>query len=508
MKAFYISGTHWDREWHEPFQGFRMWLVQTIDHAMGLLQKDPEFKVFHLDGQAVVLEDYLEIKPEQRGTLKDLMHDGRLLAGPWYVLPDEFLVSGESLIRNLQIGMRTVRSFGTEPMMVGYIPDMFGHIAAMPTIFAGFGLKGAVLWRGANDDLAGAQFIWRGPDGAEIPVHKLPDDGGYGLFLARVRGIWEQGGCQPEELKSLFADFLSAEQKRLNAPLLFLCDALDHQKAAERASEMLRILGDAFPDIEFRNASMETYFDELREHVGDLPKYRGELRYPSKSVEAPWHFVIPHCLSSRYPLKLENDRCQNLLCWWAEPLAAMALMMGQPVAPGYLETAWKWLLKNQPHDSICGCSIDETHRDMEFRYHQCALLAEGVQREAMAALGEPTEALARAYANVVLYNPLPWERREVVTVDLLFPPDFEPKRVPTGLRGPTVNQFELIDERDEPLPYQILDIERQRQVKVPGPEGRRLPARPACDLYRVALEANLPPCGFTTRQRTNTSGSG
>lgn len=498
MKAFYISGTHWDREWHQPFQEFRMWLVQTMDHAVGLLQRNPEFRVFHLDGQVVMLEDYFEIRPERRREVHDLLKSGRLVAGPWYVLPDEWLVSGEAMIRNLQVGMRIVRSLGAAPMPVGYIPDMFGHVASMPTLFAGFGFKGAVLWRGINDDLAGAQFIWEGPDGSQMPVHKLPDDGGYGHFWVYGRIPWEKEKEEQDEAKAkeIFQEVLDCEKPRLNAPLLYLSDALDHQMAYEGAPEMLRVLARAFPDIEFVHARKEEYFDELQKHLDELPHHSGELRDPSKRVGSGAHWLIPHCLSSRYPLKQQNDRCQNLLTLWAEPLASMAHMVGSPVPPGYLEMAWKWLLRNHPHDSICGCSVDETHEDMVFRFHQCLLLGDGIRRQAMAKLSDPTADVAQAHANVVVYNPLPWERDEVVALDLLFPSDYEPKRIPTGMRGALINQFELVNVDGASVPYQILDIARGRPSKVFVGQGRRTTV--TADVYRVAARTRLPAAGFKT----------
>ena len=114
MKAYYCVGTHWDREWYEPFQEFRMWLVELIDELMDLMDKDPEYRCFHLDGQAVVLQDYLEVRPERRERLVGLLKEGRLIAGPWYDLPDEWLISGESYVRNLMMGMRVCRELGVE----------------------------------------------------------------------------------------------------------------------------------------------------------------------------------------------------------------------------------------------------------------------------------------------------------------------------------------------------------------------------------------------------------
>lgn len=502
MKAFYIAGTHWDREWYQPFQEYRMWLVQTIDQAMDLIEQKPAFEVFHLDGQIVMIHDYLEIRPENRERLLSHVNAGRMPAGPWYVLPDEWLVSGEALIRNLQIGMLGARRLGVEPLMVGYVPDLFGHISSMPTILGGFDLRGCVLWRGVTDDFRGSQFVWVGPDGTAIATHKLPDNMGYGSFFSGVRLPWVQAGRCEEALLELAGAFLDGEKERSNAPLLYLSDALDHQKAGTHAPEMLDALRRAFPDIEFVHGSMADYFDELEKHRAELPECSGELRTTARDLDDN-QWLIPHVLSSRYPLKKLNDRCQNMLTLWAEPLAAMAAMSGSPLPQGYLETAWTWLLKNQPHDSICGCSIDEVHDDMTFRYHQCLLLGDGARRQAMAALSAPTAGIQTAYQNVAVYNPLPWRRDEISELELLFPPDFEPK-ASLGHSGPVVNQFELIDADGEALPYQILGIQKRRQVKVAAEEGRH--HRAACDsgaavdVYRVALPLRLPAGGYTAVQ--------
>jgi len=491
VKAYYIVGTHWDREWYQSFQEFRMRLVQTVDHAMDLLEARPEYCVFHLDGQGILIEDYLEIRPENRERLVALVKSQRMPAGPWYVLPDEFLVSGEAFIRNLQMGMRVVRSVGAEPASVGYLVDMFGHVASMPMILAGFGLKGAVVWRGIGDEEAGAQFIWVGPDGSRMPTHKLTDEGGYGRVDGWPRGKGE--GYDAEHAREMCGALYEYEKERTNAPLLYLSDALDHRMAAEDVPAMLDDLRKAFPDVEFIHGTVEDYFDELAHHLDKLPEHSGELRSPAKSVEVAHHWLIPHCISSRYPLKQANDRCQNLLTLWAEPMAAMAAMAGCPVPPGYLEVAWRWLIRNHPHDSICGCSIDAVHRDMEYRFDQAERLADGARRQGMAALANPSADVASSYQNVVLHNPLPWARDEVVTLDLAFPGDFAPKRVPAGMCGPSVNQFTLRDEAGAELPYQLLTMERGRMLSLPGERGPN--QKQGCDVCRVAVPVQMPAGG-------------
>ncbi|HYD47243.1 MAG TPA: hypothetical protein VEB21_02785, partial [Terriglobales bacterium] len=111
-ELFVVPHTHWDREWYQTFQDFRCRLVRLTDRLLDLLERDPSFSHFHFDGQTIVLEDYLEVRPENRPRLRRLIATGRIAVGPWYVLPDEFLVSGESLIRNLQIGHRIAAQFG------------------------------------------------------------------------------------------------------------------------------------------------------------------------------------------------------------------------------------------------------------------------------------------------------------------------------------------------------------------------------------------------------------
>ncbi len=148
--AVVISHTHWDRAWYVPFQQFRVALVKLVDQVLGLLDSDPAFRCFMLDGQTIVLEDYLEVRPDRRDTIVHHVRAGRLQIGPWYVLADEFLVSPESLVRNLQVGRAMARDLGGS-LDEGYVPDAFGHIAQLPQILRGFGIDSAFLWRGLGD---------------------------------------------------------------------------------------------------------------------------------------------------------------------------------------------------------------------------------------------------------------------------------------------------------------------------------------------------------------------
>src|SRR5580704_12140908 len=142
-----VPHTHWDREWYEPYQSFRMRLVDMLDRLIPILERDPSYARFMLDGQIAVVDDYLEVRPEAEARIRALAATGRLTMGPWYVLLDEFLVSGETIIRDLQMGIGRGAAFGGV-MNVGYLPDMFGHIAQMPQILAAGGFRDTVVWRG------------------------------------------------------------------------------------------------------------------------------------------------------------------------------------------------------------------------------------------------------------------------------------------------------------------------------------------------------------------------
>src|SRR5579872_1341860 len=173
-----VPHTHWDREWYQTFQQFRMRLVHTVDALLDILDQDSAFSHFMLDGQTIVLDDYLEVQPQNEERLRRYIQAGRIQIGPWYVQPDEFLVSGESLIRNLQIGFRRAADFG-EPMRIGYVPDCFGHIAQLPQILQGFGIESAVFWRGVGAEARKSEFYWTAPDGTSVLVIHLADALGY-----------------------------------------------------------------------------------------------------------------------------------------------------------------------------------------------------------------------------------------------------------------------------------------------------------------------------------------
>ena len=178
LELLVVPHTHWDREWYLTFQQFRMKLVDTLDAVLETLESDPAFRFFMLDGQTIVLEDYLEIRPENATRLEALTRQGRLLLGPWYLQPDEFLVGGESLIRNLQVGRRMGRATAAS-CRLATCPIPSATLPSSRRFCAAFDIDNAVFWRGVGPEIKKDTFRWRAPDGTEVLVAWLHDEFGY-----------------------------------------------------------------------------------------------------------------------------------------------------------------------------------------------------------------------------------------------------------------------------------------------------------------------------------------
>ena len=116
-----ISHSHWDREWYLPFESHRMQLVELFDNLFDLFENDPEFKSFHLDGQTIVLDDYLEIRPENRDKVQRYIDEGKLKIGPFYILQDDYLISSEANVRNTLIGQAECAKWG-KSTQIGSLP--------------------------------------------------------------------------------------------------------------------------------------------------------------------------------------------------------------------------------------------------------------------------------------------------------------------------------------------------------------------------------------------------
>ncbi len=501
--AHYVSGTHWDREWYRPFQEYRLLLVEIIDGLLELMERSKEFKYFHLDGQTCVLRDYVEVRPENARRLKALIREGRILVGPWFTMPDLFCSGDEALIRNLLLGRRIAREWGVEPMPVAYTCDMFGHPSQMPQVYRGFGLRHCVLGRGTNEHTTPAFFTWEAPDGSRVFTFKLQDAMGYGAFVGS-RQVIERAApdAAREEVEAKaresFAKYVNHEISRTNGSVLCLIDALDHMPPATDAARYLRVLHEACPNVKATHSTLPAFFAEAERTARNLPVRRGELREPSKTRNG-YLWLIPNCVSSRVRMKQANDACQTLLEKWVEPLLAIANLEGAGIPDRFLRIAWEHVVTNHAHDSICGCSIDQVHRDMMHRFDQARTLGEQVRNRAFGALTRGLADLAKEPPEFTLTiaNPLPQRRREVIIFPVDLPLDW-PTVFYEGFGGwQGIKSFTLHDAAGNEVPYQRLTIDpktiERTRYALPATCGQGEFSR-----YTVAAEVELPGLGFTS----------
>lgn len=380
-----LSHTHWDREWYQDFQGYRQRLVFQIDMLMDLLEQKPDFKHFHLDGQTSCLLDYLQIRPESRERLEKHIQSGQILIGPWFVMPDELLLSGESIVRNLMLGHALCADFGTDSMPVGYVTDIFGHCSQLPQILRSFGIDTAFLHRGTSTEDEKTEMLWEGADGSDVLLIKVYPYTGYQDFLV-LRDSSDES-------------LLEYEERKLNLSttnVLFTLDGNDHQPAYWTIPDYIKRINKIFKHTKLVHSSMLKYLHELRKALGDdwrtgLKKFTGELRMPNKS--GTYAELFYGTASSRVNLKQENDALEYLLPRIAEPLHTWSIFVGGDNQKPFLNLAWNYLLLNHPHDSIVGCSLDQVHKDMMYRFDQSRLIAQNSIWESVLAIDEKLNTL-------------------------------------------------------------------------------------------------------------------
>jgi mannosylglycerate hydrolase len=413
-----VPHTHWDREWYRTFEAFRFRLVQLIDSLLDILASDPDYRYYMLDGQTIVLEDFLQIRPERAEELKRYIREGRIQIGPWYILPDEFLVSPEATIRNLLIGKEICRQYYSF-MPVGYIPDAFGHIGQMPQILQGFGIESACLWRGMPP--GPSEMWWQAPDGTRV-------------FLCNLRESYSNAWDVLADGLEGFAGKIEEKEAALApytlAPHRLLLFGTDHQMPDVRTSQAVRQFQEQpGRKIDLVHSTLPAYAEAaqswLQENGVDIPVVTGELR------TSPTINLLPGVLSARMWIKQRNHLCETLLERYAEPLSVWAWLTGPeikaafPGTRGYLDYAWRLLIQNHPHDSICGCSIDPVHEEMRIRFdkvEQVGKLVTGYTLDRIACQVDTRQDHKDCFASLLIFNPLQNTRTDVVRASVSIPP--------------------------------------------------------------------------------------
>ncbi|MDA3809429.1 MAG: glycosyl hydrolase-related protein [Spirochaetaceae bacterium] len=418
-KIYVIPHTHWDREWYLTFEQFRFRLMTGIESILESLESG-QLDSFFFDGQTVVLEDLKQTIDEQTwNDLKENIGNGKIEVGPWYVLPDEFLISHESLIRNLQFGSKMAENLGSWAGL-GYLPDTFGHISQLPAVFKSMGLKQALLFRGTNTKSAYVE--WIGADGTSINTIILPLFDGYYHPWLNENDYWERA-----------VDFIKKMGPYEMDNQILLMAGADHMIPHKELNHRLTILNNNESNLSFKTVTFKKYLERLKK-VSPEEQIHGEQRSSSKA------YILPGVLSSRNYLKRANQQAEDFLSGIMEPLSVFAPNHLDRME--YEEYLWKTLLKNHAHDSICGCSIDEVHKDNEQRFRA---VLDGVKAYVTNALSgicsdNPEEFNDKLY----LFSLVP-NNRELLNIETtIFVPEKDDKGSITLLNAGNPLIFDLI----------------------------------------------------------------
>ena len=337
-----------------------------------------------MDGQTVVIDDYLEVRPEARGRLERAVRSGQIQVGPWYTLPDEFLVSGETLVRDLQRGLASADLHGGS-MRAGYLPDSFGHAAQMPQIYRQLGFKHAAVWRGVPLAIDRVAFDWEAPDGSRI-------------LTAYMGNSYSQGVDLPTERDALAARIASVLQAI--APFHPTADVLlmngnDHVLPQAALSAAVREATGWLTGTVIRLARLDDYLARLPEH--GWPRWRGELRSSARAN------VLMGTLSVRAPDKQRHFEATRVLERMAEPLAAIT---GVDAAKA-LDQAWTLMLQNAAHDTACGSGIDAVAETSRQRSAEVIEIADRIIDRALPRLAGAGQ----------VWNPSPFPRQGLVEAE-------------------------------------------------------------------------------------------
>ena len=514
----FIPNTHWDREWLYNFQETRMFLVEFLDKLLDIFEKHPEYKTYLLDSQTIPIEDYLEIRPDKEEEIRNRVQEKRLFIGPWYTLPEEHLVNGESLVRNLLIGHRVAEKYGGV-MKVGYSPFSYGQASQMPQIYHGFGIDTILFYHGISPDESRSEFIFEGPDGSQLFASRMGSNARYNFFFSVFRPLifgketlereyqWEDGGlpfhlCNEnnymehhflvdpvkyffnENLSDLLVEFKQAEDEHCTSEQIACMQGMDSTQPDEleikTVAETVKIL----KDDKIFHSSLPDWIEAARKSVKkeDLVVLKGERRTP-KSLGTRVH-LYGDVTSARTRLKRKNALAEIDLQKRAEPFAVISNLIGAEYPKKLLEKSWKYLLQCHPHDSIAGTGVDQIEKDMHYRLDQSRNISAGLFRRSLQVIQKQIDNSDVEKNDVVLtvFNLSPFPRSEVVTT-ILDLPGFKQYGIWDASTNEEIKYQEVCRYEHSPVIRHLGDATMQMQ---------------ALRIHIHLLVANVPALGYKT----------
>ncbi|MDT2831643.1 alpha-mannosidase [Vagococcus carniphilus] len=502
-KVYIISHSHWDREWYMPYEQHHMRLIRLMDDLLELFKTNPDFNSFHLDGQTIILDDYLQVRPEKRQEVQEAIDKGKLKIGPFYILQDDFLISSEANVRNTLIGLEEARQWG-KPTMLGYFPDTFGNMGQTPQMMEEAGIKAAAFGRGVkptgfnnaviNDEKYASQFsemLWEGPDKSKI----------FGLLFANWYSNGNEIPTTKEEALAFWSQKLPDAEQYASTNHLLMMNGVDHQPVQKDVTEAIKLANELYPDYEFIHSNFDDYLEAV---MNDLPENLSTVEGELTSQETDGWYTLANTSSARIYLKQKNTTVERQLENITEPLATMAYEVTGTYPHDELRYAWKTLMQNHPHDSICGCSVDEVHQEMMTRYQKSEEVGKFLADEALTALTSEinTSSFSSDSKPFVVFNTSGHTKNQVVETTIEWKRQTFAEGVPLELfhqleeEVKELTDFHVVDENGHVVPAEVIKTEVAFDYDLPT-DRFRIPYMAIYVTVRLNLVA-MPGMSWTT----------
>ena len=523
-QCHFISNTHWDREWRFSAQRTRHMLCYLFDMLFDIFEKEPGFKHFHMDSQTMPVQDFLEAYPGKAELVEKYVKEGKLAIGPWFCLPDEYCVGGESLIRNLLLGHKMGRKFGGVSK-TGYSPFGWGQISQMPQIYTGFGIDMTSFYRGLNQYMAPkSEFLWESPDGTRILASRLSKRPRYNIWYIVQRPVyWNQMDENNRVISwkdgSAPFRFADAEKSELDYQYAHPVFGYFEENVPERAEQALREQdGDWTTQHRFWSAGHDSSCPDIREvrmiadcgralgekadvfhstvkelqegikanvKTDELPVLKGEMHNPfTKGFVS---MLMGWVTSARTYIKQDNFATERDITFYAEPMAVFASLCGAPYPQNFIDLAYNYLLQNHGHDSIGACGRDVVYEDVLFRSRQSREVSGCIIERAMMDIAGDIDLSDWSSSDmaIVVYNPAPFKRSEVLEMVVEIPAEWE------------CGSFEIADEKGERVKIQVCEKAPSYFSIVQSPNDTAN-TFPSTRYYVRAQFTGLPGMGYRT----------
>ncbi|AYN27653.1 alpha-mannosidase [Buttiauxella sp. 3AFRM03] len=460
-----VQHTHWDREWYFTENDSKAVLYYFMDDLFQRLEEDKTLGPFVLDGQTVVIEDYLSVAPHQETRLRQLIEQGRIVIGPWYTQSDFLVVGAESITRNLLLGHADCQCFGGT-MPIGYVPDSFGQSAQLPMFLQQFAIDYAVIWRGWSEhNVAHSEFIWQAADGSKVTTAVLP--WGYGCAK------WLPDN--PQTAQKTLEPILEKQTRFSLTDHVLLPNGNDQSPFEYRVPAMLEQLNPLQDDYHFVRSSFSQFFQALESTNVTLPVYQGELLSPK------YMRIHRGIFSTRIDIKQLNARLERTLSQHLEPLLAVNWRLGLPYPQHAVDNIWREAMKSHAHDSIGGCNSDRVNAMVKNRLESGLEMANQLIDLNMKMLAEGITAQQDG-KKIIIFNAHPQ-----MSAGLLELTIFTPEQ-----------DFRVVDSEGKECRWQIVEEGRQDMsiiVQELSNSTETTWYRKCCLLLEVA---NIPACGYQT----------